>query len=704
MPQVSRLLSHRRRQQQPPPAFTIPIPIHNPTRAKLRWTLRQWSALSLALALALVSALICTNLGPLRNPRDGAPRTRSAPSECSIYLAPSAVSDAQGRPAGFGVFTVVPLGRGERVFPRGTGPTVAIPDVVARDNGGPSWASLIFMPPCAGFDIESARRDPSSRDCLKSNGNIGSLTNFHPMLLNVMMDDADVYVDNLLDRRQDPGAGAFSYHMDEKWFVTRDVDAGEELFNDYSERWFLDGEMGSEGRHIPHRADYLEAAGILDELARRAGDGAEGPDVAALLRQMKDTDVDENVIKLLRPLLSDAQNFVATIGSAAERAACVDKPTYVFSYDDHPGSETKMQLALELGRRTLLPRTVDWIRQHGRCLDHIYPAPSTLPQAGQGAFARRPLRKGEVVAPVPTMVQVTDRRTLNMYRREKYKDGKGRPKMRPTGDAPHQKQLLVNYCFGHERSSVLLCPSTNANLINHCGCREGSVKQGRCDPSVGPNAKLRWTKGFDPETSEWLTLSVEEIDRRVVEGRRGLSFEIVATRDIAADGEIFVDYGTAWEDAWARHAEAWTPPSDDGFVPVSDMNADVDAHLRTEAELQLEGYPQDVRVGCRFEGFYHPCKVLRREGRTGADPDDTGRALPSPEMYVVRLSRWTNRKGTHEFGYEWYGEGDSVEARITGGDVQFFTGPHSSDQHMPGAFRHSIGVPDGMWPSQWMNM
>ena len=46
---------------------------------------------------------------------------------------------------------------------------------------------------------------------------------------------------------------------------------------------------------------------------------------------------------------------------------------------------------------------------------------------------------------------------------------------------------------------------------------------------------LRWGVDFDPETSEWLTLTVEEIDERVDLGRRGLSLEIVATRDIGQD-------------------------------------------------------------------------------------------------------------------------------------------------------------------------
>jgi len=117
------------------------------------------------------------------------------------------------------------------------------------------------------------------------------------------------------------------------------------------------------------------------------------------------------------------------------------------------------------------------------------------------------------------------------------KSGKGQPKY--VGKDPIFQQLLTNYCFGDDESSLLLCPASNANLINHCSSR---LKQpeGHCDPKKGPNAILRWGVDFDPETSEWLKQTVEEINERVENGRRGLSLEIVATRDIGQDEGKFV--------------------------------------------------------------------------------------------------------------------------------------------------------------------
>ena len=42
--------------------------------------------------------------------------------ECSIYLAPSGISDENNKPAGLGIYTTKPIKSGEAIFSRGTGP------------------------------------------------------------------------------------------------------------------------------------------------------------------------------------------------------------------------------------------------------------------------------------------------------------------------------------------------------------------------------------------------------------------------------------------------------------------------------------------------------------------------------------------------------------------------------------------------------
>ena len=41
------------------------------------------------------------------------------------------------------------------------------------------------------------------------------------------------------------------------------------------------------------------------------------------------------------------------------------------------------------------------------------------------------------------------------------------------------RQLLINYCFGHRKSEILLCPTTSVALVNHS--------------KEKANAKIRWS-------------------------------------------------------------------------------------------------------------------------------------------------------------------------------------------------------------------
>ena len=187
----------------------------------------------------------------------------------------------------------------------------------------------------------------------------------------------------------------------------------------------------------------------------------------------------------------------------------------------------------------------------------------------------------------------------------------------------------------------------------------------------------------------------------------------MALRDIGRDEEIFIDYGKSWEDAWDRHVASWTPPKnstqDDGdgkgFVPVSDMNLNGTRYLLTRAQINEEGmaYPhENVRIGCNIGGSYHPCEIINRT--TVMDSSPTGSS--STFSYFVEVQRWTSEDGDgldmEYMDYMWPFKTTAIVENIQAGDIKFFNGPYSSDQHLPGTFRHHIGVPQDMWPEQWM--
>ena len=125
-------------------------------------------------------------------------------------------------------------------------------------------------------------------------------------------------------------------------------------------------------------------------------------------------------------------------------------------------------------------RTVEWIRENGVCMDNIKNETSLNPNAGKGAFAQPSLKKGEVIVPAP-MLHINDEDALRM----------------PAFEG-EKKQLLLNYCFGHIDSSLLLCPYTNALLLNHCSERRSDLHH--CRHGKRPNATYRWSKCWDTQT------------------------------------------------------------------------------------------------------------------------------------------------------------------------------------------------------------
>jgi hypothetical protein len=196
------------------------------------------------------------------------------------------------------------------------------------------------------------------------------------------------------------------------------------------------------------------------------------------------------------------------------------------SKKDSYESIAKKRLWFELAKISLERKDPEWIQQNGLCLEHLLPKKSTLPHAGFGGFAQYGIDKNEIVVPAPVL-HVTYKETLNLYRRgivgDEIHSIREDPASFKTGIS-----LLLNYCFGHSQSSMLMCPMTSAMLINHC-----SNRSKECGPK-GPNAKVRWSSGWDPESHRWRNRTLDEIDHN--DGRI-LSLEIVALRDIAPDEE-----------------------------------------------------------------------------------------------------------------------------------------------------------------------
>ena len=383
----------------------------------------------------------------------------------------------------------------------------------------------------------------------------GALPNHHCILHSIdHVYPADPYEDSLVNRYKDPGAGAFSYHRGRIFQATRHIQGGTELFLSYGycERIEPGADSGSSlwypvwARDLPMREHYSDATRVLKDLWNSLLEEYGGADKIP-------TDLEFEPAPDLEPQLAKL------IPRHVEQLKAIMK--------EYSGPLRETTLKRRLAEELLTePRTVEWIRENGMCVENLIPGKSTIRQAGQGGFAQHHIRKGEMVVPAP-LIQVTNRDILTLHDDE---------------EQPIGTQLLMNYCFSHPDTSLLLCPDTNAILVNHC-----SHRTKECGPD-GPNAAFQWASGWDPDTPRWMNMTVEEMAK---EDGRGLSLEIIALRDIAPGEEVFMDYGEAWEKAWLAHVKAWQPPEGNDYKSVKELNNDpraldqfVSHDLRTETE------------------------------------------------------------------------------------------------------------------------
>lgn len=370
---------------------------------------------------------------------------------------------------------------------------------------------------------------------------------------------------------------------------------------------------------------------------------------------------------------------------------------------------TRQDIFNILVKSTLNARTPEWIQQNGMCLENLIPRPSRLPHAGQGAVAQFPIRKGERIAPAPAL-HIMDKNMLTI--RDENRKVMG-------------QQLLLNYCFGHPKSTLLLCPNTNVLLVNHCSHR--TKECGR----KGPNARVQWASGWDVKSDEWRKMSLKELNRQ---NERGLALEYVATRDILAGEEVFIDYGIEWEKAWKQHIARWKPPetitnfsvaqANEFTGPIrqdlisgnlrkvvdhpylftgcqyyrrSRDNADVYEEQRDWKSMAddqiLDLYSDDGAEYTYGHGGYQrhsdtshwPCSVIRQQ------PDGS---------YTVRLHQSPLRSRT-----AWAKSGmPRILTHYPKASIHYFVKSLVSDQFLPGVFRHPMGFPDDLFPMQWKTL
>jgi hypothetical protein len=361
------------------------------------------------------------------------------------------------------------------------------------------------------------------------------------------------------------------------------------------------------------------------------------------------------------------------------------------------------------------------------CLDsNIYPS---FAKKGRGALASKLLRKGSVVAYSPVLP--LPRNELRYLRKKELK----------KKDAPWRDQLLLNYCFGHDNSSVLLFPyGSFVNYINHAPSEAQISNE---DNSPTANVRVIWSEHFKYDDGEVDPRSMSPADLWNSPSPKPLVLEYIALRDIQPNEEILLDYGTSWSNAWDNHVSKWKqdPSNNEGgpdamadsesndYSPAYIME-DVVSNLRTAEEQLSFPYQKNVFTACfyRYErtapnsnvvsstttlneatpwkmsrGLFdmtnlRPCKVISRAPATDRH---TGEQLHGGKNFYTAIIQ--NRPGLAE-NERIPSDTKHVVSGIPREAFRFVDRPYSSDEHLEGAFRHHIGLSTELYPEAWLDL
>jgi hypothetical protein len=439
-----------------------------------------------------------------------------------------------------------------------------------------------------------------------------------------------------------------------EWVLLNDIEAGSELF--------ISGEGGfAVATHVPTEDDFKK----VDRMMHEALKILSGKELSQELWEDLLGSVKTDRIKTLLPSNSRDLKQASKMGSAQ------------FNF---PSSI----------------RSLEWLKEYGWCIDNtVTGGISMIPQAGRGMFATRVIKKGSTVVPVPLII--VERRLTEMH--SPVYDYKTK-KVSYT-DEIIGTQLLINYCYGHPQSSLLLIPNlADGNLINHDG--------------NDPNTAIRWVDKHHLSSEEWLSKSAKEM----IENKIGAMMEFYALREINPGEEITVDYGPDWEAAWTKHVEKWVPDDrEKDYISAADYIEQDFFKIKTMEEQKEHPYPKNLGTAC-YSSPTNDYKVLDDvvEVDWSFSTDSSGTQC----FYLCDIIAMETSNGTKSFKASFQNAfvGEymlwancwlpmNVQYIVTGipsSAITIIDLPYTSDEHLPRAFRHEIGVPEGFFPPKWLDI
>lgn len=559
--------------------------------------------------------------------------------ECHLYLAPSTIEGA-----GLGIFSAVDKEPGDTV---GNG-DVCIPVAELywhNYNVDPNPLKDYFWAGKAmGMHTESSTEDKEAYcpglDCA---------INCHLGLINVAKSTPQYDAD--------AGDSSTPYHNGTTE-VTRHIPAGGELFKFYGDSWFVSREriFGK----IPLSGSYGIALKILKSLTKLPVDDSIHEDIFDLISTINKGPFESRQLNAFPPSWRQAKDAIEV-----DDLASWQQPQHT--------------------------RSVDWLKKNGRCIGHIRPGGSNV--AGRGAFATRFLPRQAIITTSP-LHHFPHSHVMELFNITLYEGDWIRIVDEVVGH-----QLLLNYCFGHNDSTLLLCPyGSGVNYINH---------------SREPNVRIQWATTFAAAHDHDIVTkgSIESFNDK----KPLVAFDYVAIRDIEDGEELFIDYGDSWHEAWENHKRNYRKP--DSYVPAVKFNELVeDLPLRNEEEQQLDPYPSNLQLRCHRALVFGKQKKgldFRRYLWQASDYGESCRILERFKeedafWYTIEVEVWDTHINEDNAKRETETQANTVSqiirTDVPRSAIRFFDVPRTTEIYAPNAFRHFIGIPDDIFPERWRNL
>jgi hypothetical protein len=347
-------------------------------------------------------------------------------------------------------------------------------------------------------------------------------------------------------------------------------------------------------------------------------------------------------------------------------------------------------------------------------VDNLVVGKSTIPDAGRGAFARRPIKKDEVISPVP-MLPILNEEVFEQYTFTKETiDPKTNKTIVVFDDsvASSGYHLMLNYAYGHPESFLMLLPmAPMVNYVNHAN-----------DPSQ-INAYLQWAKHEDIYNDH--ALHDLEVERIRIKNPRHVTMELVAYKDIAIGDEILVSYGDDWAKEYAKYKarfNALHPDIENEKYPLKALELRTLYKNKPYPVNIQEGqtpYPPGVITGCFIESIddlpdgsikYNAMNQQVAQFSAPRTRDELmGQNLNVCDL-IDRYEYVDTIDGTTKYNYtvhtHKFMESPPViiEVRhVPHYAVTLIDSPYTSDIHIPGAFRRWINIEDQRFPQSWRN-